>query len=65
MQYTDDLFWFAYFLKTIRIFQAYVPAVECSPPPFQKGNIKYEVGQQVTTVVDLLEWNEDDNDGRP
>jgi hypothetical protein len=42
-----------------------IPTVECSLPPFQKGNIKYEVGEQVMTVINLLDWNEDDNDGQP
>ena len=41
-----------------------IPAIECSPPPFQKDNIKYEVGERVTTVINLLDWDEDDNVGQ-
>ena len=32
--------------------------VECSPPPFQSDNIKYVVGTPVTTVINLLDWDE-------
>lgn len=35
-----------------------VPLIECSPPPFQSDNIKYEVGERVTTVIDLLDWDD-------
>jgi hypothetical protein len=38
-----------------------IPAVECSPPPFQRDNIKYIVGEPVTTVINLLDW--DDSEG--
>jgi hypothetical protein len=37
-----------------------IPLIECSPPPFTSDNIKYEVGTPVTTVIDLLDW-EDEN----
>jgi hypothetical protein len=37
-----------------------IPLVECSPPPFTKENIKYNVGDPVTTVINLLDW-EDEN----
>ncbi|MGB5335508.1 MAG: hypothetical protein WBN07_07815, partial [Woeseiaceae bacterium] len=33
--------------------------IECSAPPFKSDNIKYEVGTPVTTVINLLDWNED------
>ena len=33
---------------------------QCSPPPYQKALIKYTVGDPVTTVVNLLDWNPDD-----
>jgi len=33
-----------------------LPLKECSPPPFQSDNIKYEVGTPVTTVINLLDW---------
>ena len=35
-----------------------IPLVECSPPPFQSDNIKYVVGTPVTTVINLLDWDE-------
>ncbi len=34
-----------------------IPAEECSPPPFQHDNLKYEVGTLVTTVINLLDWD--------
>ncbi|WJG10682.1 hypothetical protein [Aliiglaciecola sp. LCG003] len=34
-----------------------IPKIECSAPPFQKDNIKYEVGERVVTVINLLDWN--------
>jgi hypothetical protein len=37
-----------------------IPLIECSPPPFQSDNIKYVVGTPVTTVINLLDW-EDEN----
>ena len=33
-----------------------IPAAECSPPPFERDNIKYNVGDPVTTVINLLDW---------
>jgi len=42
-----------------------IPLVECSPPPFQSDNIKYEVGTPVTTVINLLDWNEEANGPSP
>lgn len=35
-----------------------VPKIECSAPPFKSDNIKYEVGERVVTVINLLDWNE-------
>ncbi len=35
-----------------------IPLIECSQPPFQSGNIKYEVGERVTTVINLLDWDD-------
>ena len=35
-----------------------IPLIECSPPPFQHDNIKYVVGEPVTTVINLLDWDE-------
>jgi hypothetical protein len=34
-----------------------IPAAECSPPPFERDNIKYNVGDLTTTVVNLLDWD--------
>ena len=33
-----------------------IPRVECTPPPYEKGDIKYEVGALTTTVINLLDW---------
>ena len=38
-----------------------IPLNECTPPPYQNDNIKYEVGAPVTTVINLLDW---DTEGR-
>jgi hypothetical protein len=37
-----------------------IPKVECSPPPFERSNIKYVTGTPTTTVINLLDWNEDE-----
>ena len=34
-----------------------IPLVECSPPPFEKDNIKYNVGVPTTTIINLLDWD--------
>ena len=34
-----------------------IPKIECSAPPFKSDNIKYEVGDRVTTVINLLDWD--------
>ena len=36
-----------------------IPLAECSPPPFEKENIKYNVGVPTTTVINLLDWDEE------
>ncbi len=33
-----------------------IPLIPHSEPPFQKGNIKYEVGELTTTTINLLDW---------
>ena len=35
-----------------------IPLIECSQPPFKSDNIKYIVGTPVTTVINLLDWDE-------
>jgi beta-lactam-binding protein with PASTA domain len=35
-----------------------IPLIECSKPPFDKENIKYAVGEQTITEINLLDWNE-------
>lgn len=42
-----------------------IPLVECSAPPFKSDNIKYEVGERVTTVINLLDWDEVANGPSP
>lgn len=37
-----------------------VPVENCAPPPYQKAMIKYDVGERVTTVLDLLDWEAED-----
>ncbi len=36
-----------------------IPLRECSPPPFQHDNIKYVVGKPTTTVINLLDWEDE------
>ncbi|MGD8932566.1 MAG: hypothetical protein PVI52_08345, partial [Chromatiales bacterium] len=40
-----------------------IPSVECSPPPFERDNIKYEVGTPTTTVINLLDWADENGNG--
>ena len=35
-----------------------IPLIECSQPPFKSDNIKYAVGTPVTTVINLLDWDQ-------
>jgi len=35
-----------------------IPLIECSEPPFEKDNIKYNVGEQTITEINLLDWDE-------
>lgn len=42
-----------------------IPLIECSPPPFQSDNIKYAVGTPVTTIINLLDWDEAENGPSP
>lgn len=35
-----------------------IPKIECSAPPFKSDNVKYEVGERVTTVINLLDWDD-------
>jgi hypothetical protein len=37
-----------------------IPVENCAPPPYQKAMIKYDVGERVTTVLDLLDWSAED-----
>ena len=42
-----------------------IPLIECSPPPFQSDNLKYVVGTPVTTIINLLDWDEAKNGPSP
>mgnify|MGYP001828875964 FL=1 len=42
-----------------------IPLIECSAPPFQSDNIKYPVGTPVTTIINLLDWDEAKNGPSP
>lgn len=35
-----------------------IPKIECSAPPFKNDNVKYETGERVTTIINLLDWDE-------
>lgn len=35
-----------------------IPKIECSAPPFKSDNIKYDSGERVTTIINLLDWDE-------
>ncbi|MGI9645979.1 MAG: hypothetical protein ACR2O6_11790 [Ilumatobacteraceae bacterium] len=37
-----------------------IPAETCAPPPYQKGENRYDVGEFETTVINLLDWNADE-----
>jgi hypothetical protein len=37
----------------------------CTPPPYEKALIKYEVGSPSKTVINLLDWNEEENGPSP
>jgi len=34
-----------------------IPIEECTQPPYQKGQIRYETGEFTTTTVNLLDWS--------
>ena len=36
-----------------------IPTIPCSSPPFVHDNIKYNVGDQTRTVINLLDWKDD------
>jgi len=38
-----------------------IPLVECSEPPFQSDNIKYVVGTPTTTIINLLDWADENS----
>ena len=42
-----------------------IPLIECSEPPFEKNNIKYGVGVQTITEINLLDWDEVNNGPSP
>ena len=42
-----------------------IPLIECSEPPFEKDNIKYGVGVQTITEINLLDWDEVNNGPSP
>jgi hypothetical protein len=33
-----------------------IPFIECSPTPFEYDNIKYHMGDDTTTTLNLLDW---------
>ena len=42
-----------------------IPLIECSEPPFEKDNIKYNVGVQTITEINLLDWDTVNNGPSP
>ncbi len=41
-----------------------IPAITCDEPPYEKGTVKYEVGDCATTTINLLDWSKDPDDAR-
>ena len=41
-----------------------IPAITCDEPPYEKGTIKYEVGDLATTTINLLDWSKDPANAR-
>jgi hypothetical protein len=41
-----------------------IPTITCDLPPYEKGTIKYEVGELATTTINLLDWSKDPEDAR-
>jgi hypothetical protein len=41
-----------------------IPAEPCDEPPYEKGTVKYEVGDTATTTINLLDWSTDPADAR-
>ena len=33
-----------------------IPALECTPPPYEKDTKRYETGEPITTTINLLDW---------
>lgn len=38
-----------------------IPKEECSAPPFQMDNMKYNTGDETITTINLLDWDEEKN----
>ena len=36
-----------------------IPIDACTPPPYEKGTVKYETGDFATTTLNLLDWSSD------
>jgi hypothetical protein len=41
-----------------------IPATACDAPPYEKGTVKYVVGDTVTTTINLLDWGTEAEDDR-
>jgi hypothetical protein len=41
-----------------------IPATACDAPPYEKGTVKYAVGDTVTTTINLLDWGTEEEDDR-
>eukprot|EP00977_Amphora_coffeiformis_P012398 scaffold3066_cov178-Amphora_coffeaeformis.AAC.6 len=37
-----------------------IPRKNCEPPPYTKDKIKYNIGERTTTVINLLDWDEEE-----
>ncbi len=41
-----------------------IPTIACDEPPYEKGTIRYVVGDLATTTINLLDWSKDPADAR-
>ena len=39
-----------------------IPIETCTPPPYEKGTVKYETGDFAVTTLNLLDWSSDPDD---
>jgi len=42
-----------------------IPRKNCAPPPYTNDMIKYNIGERTSTVINLLDWDEEENGPSP